>query len=170
MESWHRKDFLEAIKIKAKEDGVFNEAEAARIMLTFLNTLSCCHENGISVGNIRPENIQYSNQSWKYDLSDESVIVPRSIHYFSEFYYWAPEIFEGKLGVKSDIWSLGVILYIMLSGKLPFETDGSESMVDKIKTGKYTLTSPEWTGISKEAKNLIKQMMKAKYSDRITLK
>lgn len=57
----------------------------------------------------------------------------------------------------------------MLSGRLPFEADESESMVDKIKAGKYTLNTPEWAHISKEAKNLIKRMMKVKYSERLTL-
>jgi calcium-dependent protein kinase len=54
-------------------------------------------------------------------------------------YYIAPEILEGKYTEKCDLWSIGVILYCMISGSPPFSGDNDKEILEKVKIGKYNL-------------------------------
>lgn len=74
-------------------------------------------------------------------------------------YYVAPEVLEENYGLQCDIWSLGVILYILLSGYLPFGGDNPGEVFEKIKAGKYSFNQSEWDKVSDEAKDLIKHML-----------
>ena len=56
-------------------------------------------------------------------------------------YYIAPEVIQGKYNEKCDIWSIGVILYILLSGEPPFPGDTDAEIIAKVKKGKYGFTS-----------------------------
>ena len=67
---------------------------------------------------------------------------------FGTCYYLAPEVIEGEYSEKCDVWSLGVILYILLSGEPPFNADTDVEVVEKIKIGEYSLEGPIWNEIS----------------------
>lgn len=56
-------------------------------------------------------------------------------------YYIAPEVLLGKYNEKCDIWSIGVILYILLSGEPPFPGSSDPEIISKVKKGKYNFTS-----------------------------
>jgi calcium-dependent protein kinase len=60
---------------------------------------------------------------------------------------------------KCDVWSCGVIMYILLVGYPPFKGKNHKEIFDKIKLGKFSMGQPEWKYISKEAKHLIKKML-----------
>jgi len=79
-------------------------------------------------------------------------------------YYRAPEIVNSKgYNEKCDIWSLGVILYVMLAGYPPFYTENPDDSIGldmKIKEGKFCFPSNEWNKISNQAKLLILDMLK----------
>ena len=83
--------------------------------------------------------------------------------------YVAPEILEHRpaYGVKCDMWSLGVILYILLGGYRPFRGSGDEVM-RQIRYGEYKFHQRYWKGISAEAKDLIRRMMTVDPEKRIT--
>ena len=74
-------------------------------------------------------------------------------------YYIAPEVLTQEYDEKCDIWSIGVILYMMLSGQPPFEGKNEIEIVKKIKLGVFSLDIPELDHVSAEGKNLIKQML-----------
>ena len=59
-------------------------------------------------------------------------------------YYVAPEVLKGKYGTKCDMWSLGVLFYIMLSGYLPFTGDVADEVYEKVLKGAYSLEQKEW--------------------------
>jgi calcium-dependent protein kinase len=71
-------------------------------------------------------------------------------------YYIAPEILKSEYNEKCDIWSIGVILYILLSGKPPFYGDDDREILNSVKAGTYSMSGPEWKAITSEAKDLIK--------------
>lgn len=66
------------------------------------------------------------------------------------------------------MWSIGVILYILLSGKPPFYGDDDSEILNSVKRGTYSLSGHDWKNISNEAKDLIKQMLTYDPAQRIT--
>ncbi len=66
------------------------------------------------------------------------------------------------------MWSVGVILFILLSGRPPFSGDNDKEILDAVRSGVFSLASKEWTAISPEAKDLIKQMLTFEPNQRIT--
>ncbi|EGR28784.1 protein kinase domain protein, partial [Ichthyophthirius multifiliis] len=74
-------------------------------------------------------------------------------------YYISPEVLDGKYDQSCDIWSAGVILYILLSGVPPFFGDDDSEILQAVKKGVFTYEIPEFEGVSKSAKDLISQMI-----------
>lgn len=83
-------------------------------------------------------------------------------------YYIAPEVLQGKYGLKCDIWSLGVILYILLSGYLPFSGGTVAEIFEKVSKGEYTFTQKEWKQVSPEAIDLVKCMLQVNTKKRLS--
>ena len=74
-------------------------------------------------------------------------------------YYIAPEVLKGEYDEKCDVWSCGVILYILLCGYPPFNGETDDQIFERIKTGKFSYPSPEWDNVSVHAKELIQKML-----------
>jgi calcium-dependent protein kinase len=73
--------------------------------------------------------------------------------------YISPEVLNNKYNEKCDIWSCGVIMYMMLSGQPPFKGDNDEEIYQSIKEGKYNFDDEKWDEISSDAKDLIKNLL-----------
>lgn len=75
-------------------------------------------------------------------------------------FYMAPEVVNGEsYGVKADMWSIGVLLYIMMSGYLPFNGKTTEKVFERIRTGKVNFDHVEFNSVSKEGKDLICKLL-----------
>jgi calcium-dependent protein kinase len=74
-------------------------------------------------------------------------------------YYIAPDVLNKSYTEKCDIWSLGVILYILLVGYPPFNGSDDKKIIDAVKKGKYTLDEPEWDDVSEEAVDLVRKCL-----------
>ena len=73
--------------------------------------------------------------------------------------YTAPEVFEGRTTTASDMWSLGVVLYQMVSGHLPFKQKSKALTIKDIMANEWLWRSPEFDNISKYCKDLIKKLL-----------
>ena len=83
-------------------------------------------------------------------------------------YYVAPEVLKGSYDFSCDMWSCGIILYILLCGYPPFEGNSNKEIFKKVLHGKLEFDPEEWTSISSEAKDLILKMLEKDPTKRIT--
>lgn len=74
-------------------------------------------------------------------------------------YYIAPEVLNKQYDEKCDIWSCGVILYIILSGTPPFNGNSDAEIMKKVKAGKFSFDIPEFKNVSDKAKDLIAKLL-----------
>lgn len=165
-------ELFDFIAQKGKDsEGTFKESEAAEIMKKLLKAINHCHSKKIAHRDIKPENIMMGvdgdiklidfglSKQMKNKKMKTIVGTP---------YYIAPEVLEGKYNVKCDIWSLGVIMYILLSGYLPFGGNNAKEVFDKVKEGAPSFKQKEWKRVSPEAIDLIQHMLVVNTSKRYT--
>ena len=149
------------------DKGVFTEKEAAHLLKQIISAVCYSHTNNIVHRDIKPENILLD------DKSDDPLIKLIDFggaRYFSKNkkmtkvngtpYYIAPEVLSEVYDEKCDIWSCGVILYILLCGYPPFNGDSDTDILKSVKKGTYDFPVEEWESISKNAKDLVSNMLK----------
>ena len=83
-------------------------------------------------------------------------------------YYISPEVLKGKYHAESDIWSMGVLLYFLVSGLKPFEGDTREELFGKISKSQFDFNRDEFKKVSAECKDLITKLLKKESKKRIT--
>jgi len=151
------------------------EQGAACIMYQVLSAVAYCHKFGVVHRDLKPENILFDT------LNDDTVKVidfglaqafkhnQRMHGVIGTAYYIAPEILNNEgYTERCDLWSCGVILYIMLSGYSPFAGQKSSEIFEEVKKGDFDFDKPIWNTISHSAKKLIKRMMEYNPNKRIT--
>ena len=85
-------------------------------------------------------------------------------------FYIAPEVIKGNYSEKCDAWSIGVIIYAILSGKLPFGGSNKFEVFSNIKSGYYDLTMYPFNIVSAEIKDLIKKLLIINTESKIIIK
>lgn len=83
-------------------------------------------------------------------------------------YYIAPEVLKGSYTTQCDTWSMGVVMFIMLSGKPPFGGKNNNDILNSVLTGTYDFSLPIWKMISNEAKDLISKLLERQADMRLT--
>lgn len=144
--------------------GKFNEEEAALIINQVLEAVSYCHANNIVHRDIKPENILIEGKSKnikivEFGASQKFDAEHKMSSAYGTLHFIAPEVLMIEYDEKCDIWSVGVVLYILLSGKPPFDGESEKEIAKKIKMGEYKMIDEEWMSISEEAKDLVKRML-----------
>ena len=142
------------------------ENEAADILRQILSAVSYCHKNNIVHRDLKPENIIYATQDYNspikiIDFGTSGCFKENEVmnQKFGTPYYIAPEVIKKSYDSKCDIWSCGVILYVLLSGKPPFSGDNEKEIMAKVSLGVYKMDGLSWEGVSNEAKKFVAQMM-----------
>jgi calcium-dependent protein kinase len=126
-----------------KRDGHFCEKESAKIVFKILKAIAHCHANNIAHRDLKPENIMLTDNNNELKIIDFGVA--KKSKQISELetivgtpYYLAPEVLQGDYGYECDCWSIGVILYVLLSGYLPFMGINAKEVFERIKIGEYS--------------------------------
>ena len=83
-------------------------------------------------------------------------------------YYMAPEVFARNYTRACDLWSIGVITFILLSGNVPFDGETDQEVFAAVQNGYFDFKAPEWNNISKKAKGFITQLLEKDPSARMT--
>ena len=116
-------------------------------------------------GDIKPQNLHYSTvNDGMLKLIDfgtsRRINDQHAMHgVFGQSYYNAPEVIEGVYSEKCDVWSIGVIMYILLSGEPPFNAPTDHEVIQLIKAGDFSMEGENWEHVSDEAKNLLSQLL-----------
>jgi len=144
----------------------FSERDAAKIMKQLLSAIAYCHKHRIVHRDLKPENLVYDSKDDSanlkvIDFGTAKAFTPdgKMNETYGTAYYIAPEVLNLSYTEKCDVWSCGVIMYILLSGSPPFNGRDDREILRKVKSGKYQFDDPVWGNVSKEAKKLIKKMM-----------
>eukprot|EP00966_Prymnesium_polylepis_P286877 6626175-Prymnesium_polylepis.1 len=82
--------------------------------------------------------------------------------------YMAPEVIKGRYQTECDMWSLGVMVYFMLSGALPFKGRNDAEKEAKIQAGSFSFSAPAWGSVSDDGKDFVKQLLNQDPTKRLT--
>lgn len=151
------------------ERGHYSEHDAAEAVRQILSALQYLHAHGVVHRDLKPENLLYESEHEEAHLKLADFGLSKMLHrgdftmktLCGTVGYCAPEILLNKeYDASVDLWSLGVVTYIMLCGFEPFWDDTGEMAVcRRIVEGEFSFPSPWWNDISDSAKNLITQLL-----------
>lgn len=160
---------------KIVKEGSLSEKQTARLMLEMVSAVVYLHSNNIVHRDLKPENMLFETAEANSHLK---LIDFGTCKHFQKGlqtlekvgspYYIAPEVLTGKYNEKCDVWSLGVIFYIMLSGAPPFNGSNEKEIINNIRENTVKFDGKAWNKVSAEAIDLIKTMLEKDVNKRCT--
>ncbi|OMJ66312.1 hypothetical protein SteCoe_36876 [Stentor coeruleus] len=146
--------------------GNITENIAMGFMKQILFAVNYCHKLGIVHRDLKPENLLLERKSSDgnlkvIDFGASTLFEGDKVlkNKYGTSYYIAPEVLKRSYNEKCDIWSCGVIMFVLLSGRPPFTGKNDEEIFEKIAKGSFSLMSQEWANVSEVAKDLLKKML-----------
>ena len=140
-----------------------------------MSAICYSHQNNIIHKDLKPENILMDKDKDElaikiidWGCAETVKTIKRSETADGTIYYIAPEVLHGEYNEKCDIWSCGVIFYILLCGYPPFDGESDEDIYKAIELGEVDFPEENWSQISQEAKNLIQKMLTLDINKRIS--
>ncbi|KAF1878002.1 hypothetical protein Lal_00041751 [Lupinus albus] len=142
------------------ERGHYSERKAAKLARTIISVIESCHSLGVMHRDLKPENFLFINHDEDsplkaIDFGLSTFFKPGDI--FNDEvgspYYVAPEILLKRYGPEADVWSAGIIIYILLCGLPPFWGESEADIFEAILHGEADFTSDPWPTISESAKD-----------------
>eukprot|EP00300_Choanocystis_sp_HF-7_P008382 c15875_g1_i1.p1 GENE.c15875_g1_i1~~c15875_g1_i1.p1 ORF type:complete len:459 (+),score=93.58 c15875_g1_i1:30-1406(+) len=156
----------------------FSESAARDATKTIVDALAYMHSQQIVHRDIKPSNIVFADQSQNAPL--KLVDFGASVFHHSDdsplfalcgtLPFMAPEMFKGDkgYGAEVDMWALGVLVYMLLSGILPFDDSDPSSMIAQVCAGELAFPSVFWSGVSEAAVDFVKHCLTVNPSKRMT--
>ncbi|KAM7262743.1 hypothetical protein ACFE04_000426 [Oxalis oulophora] len=147
--------------------GHYTERKAAALARLIVSVVEACHSLGVMHRDLKPENFLFVNQ-------EEDSILKTIDFGLSMFfrpgspYYVAPEVLRKHYGQECDVWSAGVIIYILLSGVPPFWDETEQGIFEQVLKGDLDFVSEPWPSISDGAKDLVRRMLARDPKKRLT--
>lgn len=165
-------ELFDRIIDRVEKKKLYNEKEAAKIFKQMMSAVNYCHNQGICHRDLKPENLLLLGEAEDSPIKVIDFGLSRIFKEVEEddkknvmntkvgtAYYVSPEVLSGKYDEKCDVWSAGVILYILLTGDPPFNGANDNDIYRKIKAKKFSFPEKKWSKISDDAKELIKAML-----------
>ena len=158
------------------DKGPFDEKYSAFIMYQLFSAINYCHKMHIVHRDLKPENILIINKDQDgypiikvCDFGTSKIFEKGKIErkLVGSSYYIAPEVLKKKYNEKCDLWSCGVIMYILLSARPPFGGEDDNDIMERVAIGEYDLESPPFDKLSKNALDLIKKLLTMDVNERI---
>uniref|UniRef100_A0A069DSN3 Calcium/calmodulin-dependent protein kinase type 1 n=1 Tax=Panstrongylus megistus TaxID=65343 RepID=A0A069DSN3_9HEMI len=157
------------------EKGSYTEKDASDLIRQVLEAVNYMHEQGVVHRDLKPENLLYysPDEDSKIMISDFGLSKMEDSGIMATACgtpgYVAPEVLAQKpYGKAVDVWSIGVISYILLCGYPPFYDENDANLFAQILKGEFEFDSPYWDDISDYAKDFIRQLMCVDVSKRFS--
>eukprot|EP00933_Yihiella_yeosuensis_P035549 TRINITY_DN29122_c1_g1_i1.p1 TRINITY_DN29122_c1_g1~~TRINITY_DN29122_c1_g1_i1.p1 ORF type:complete len:320 (+),score=52.79 TRINITY_DN29122_c1_g1_i1:149-1108(+) len=158
--------------------GHFKEVEAAILMKQILGAVHYLHGNHICHRDLKPENFLLSDKGpvrmenrlklidfgLSCKFSKDCVLTTQA----GTPYYVAPQVLNGRYNQICDLWSCGVIMYVLFCGYPPFYGETDVEVLTKVRLGNYSFNKNDWKDVSEDAKNLVRNLLKMNPQDRFT--
>lgn len=162
------------------DQGHLSEKVASQIIREIIKGVDYLHEVGVVHCDIKPENILCKSKQWPlqvklcdfglanfYDKYNNSTMTAM----IGTPGYVAPEVIQRKpYGPPVDMWACGVVLYVMLSGRMPFYGKDDIQCLRMTATGEYSFPDREWQNVSDDAKSLVRALLQIRPELRLTAK
>lgn len=159
------------------EYGHLTEKQAALLMQNMFRAIYYMHQCHYTHRDLKPENFIFTTK----EAIEKSVLKLIDFGLAREFqpeqvlttkagtpYYVAPQVLAGKYDHMADMWSLGVIMYVMLCGYPPFYGESDQEVLDEVRQGKVKFQAADWKNVSEDAKALIKNLLQMNPKERYT--
>ncbi|XP_061361999.1 calcium-dependent protein kinase 32-like isoform X2 [Gastrolobium bilobum] len=155
--------------------GHYTERAAAFVTKTIVEVVQMCHKHGVMHRDLKPENFLFGSKKETAPL--KAIDFGLSVFFkpgerFNEIvgspYYMAPEVLRRNYGPEVDIWSAGVILYILLCGVPPFWAETEQGVAQAIIRSVVDFKREPWPKVSNNAKDLVKKMLDPDPKRRLT--
>ena len=168
MELCRGKDLLSRISKNKMDENII-----CFIIMKILHAISYCHSKGISHRDLKPENIIFETPEIDSDIKlidfglSKKFKSNEKLHtLLGTPYYVAPEVLTKEYNEKCDLWSVGIITYLLIVGDVPFRGKNNNDIFNKIIKENINFNSIKWKNFSNEAKNFVKLLLQKDYNKR----
>lgn len=153
----------------------FSHANAADVIFQVLSSVAYCHERKVIHRDLKPENIFLTSKGGSFDLKVADFgssaflrVSSKLTGCFGSAYYLAPEVVSNSYNELCDVWSIGIILYIMLTGRAPYPGKDENEIFKYVKSSPFDINSAYTRGIPSDALDLLKRLLDCDPETRIS--
>ncbi|XP_065044304.1 calcium/calmodulin-dependent serine/threonine-protein kinase 1-like isoform X2 [Musa acuminata AAA Group] len=157
------------------EGGKYSEEDAKAVIFQILSVISFCHLQGVVHRDLKPENFLFLTKDEKstlkaidFGLSDFAKPDERLNDIVGSAYYVAPEVLHRSYGTEADMWSIGVIAYILLCGSRPFWARTESGIFRAVLKEEPSFDEAPWPSLSSQAKDFVKLLLNKDFRKRMT--
>ncbi|KAK2991482.1 hypothetical protein RJ640_016517 [Escallonia rubra] len=157
------------------EGGKYSEDEAKAIMVQILSVVAFCHLQGVVHRDLKPENFLFTSKDENsqlkaidFGLSDFVRPDEKLSDIVGSAYYVAPEVLHRSYSTEADVWSVGVVAYILLCGSRPFWSRTESGIFRAVLKADLNFDEAPWPSLSLEAKDFVKRLLNKDPRKRMT--
>lgn len=155
--------------------GKYPEEDARVVLIQILSVVAYCHLQGVVHRDLKPENFLFNSEDENstlkaidFGLSDYVKPDERLNDIVGSAYYVAPEVLHRSYGTEADMWSIGVIAYILLCGSRPFWARTESGIFRAVLKADPSFDEAPWPSLSADAKDFVKRLLNKDYRKRLT--